>query len=99
LWGSKIHLKCATLFSKPRENSNDAQETTMPLVTSETVRQVLRDLYGYEISDADANSIAHSAGAMLTLAGHLGSIGLAGVEPPFGYAVFTSEAARLNKNK
>ena len=71
----------------------------MPLVTHETVKQVLRDLYGYEISDADANSIAQSAGAMLTLAGHLGSIGLAGIEPPFGYPVLNSEAARLNKNE
>ena len=41
----------------------------MPNVTGETVKQVLRDLYGYEVSDADALSIAHSAGAMLTLSG------------------------------
>ena len=71
----------------------------MPIVTHETVKQVLRDLYGYGISDADAQSIAHSAGAMLTLVSHLGSIGLAGIEPPFGYPVLTSEASRLNKNK
>jgi hypothetical protein len=71
----------------------------MPLVTYETVKQVLRDLYGYEISDADAHSIAHSAGAMLTLAGHLGSIGLDGIEPPFGYPVLVSEAIRLNRVK
>jgi len=69
----------------------------MPLVTGETVRQVMRDLYGYEISDADAHAIAHSAGAMLTLAGHLGSIGLAGIEPPFGYPVLLAEAARVAK--
>ena len=71
----------------------------MPLVTAETVKQVLRDLYGYEISDADAHSIAYSAGAMLTLAGHLGSIGLSGIEPPFGYSVLVSEAIRLNQTK
>ena len=71
----------------------------MPLVTHETVKQVLRDLYGYEISDADAHSIAHSAGAMLTLAGALSSIGLSGIEPPFGYQVLTSEATRLNRAK
>ena len=71
----------------------------MPLVTHETVKQVLRDLYGYEISDADALTIAHSAGAMLTVAGHLGSIGLRGIEPPFGYPVLASEAVRLNRTK
>ena len=71
----------------------------MPLVTHETVKQVLRDLYGYEISDADAHSIAYSTGAMLTLAGHLSSIGLSGIEPPFGYPVLASEAIRLNRIK
>ena len=71
----------------------------MPLVTAETVKQVLRDLYGYEISDADAHSIANSAGAMLTLAGHLGSIGLTGIEPPFGYAVLVAEATRAAKSR
>ena len=71
----------------------------MPLVTAETVKQVLRDLYGYEISDADAHSIAYSAGAMQTLAGHLNSIGLSGIEPPFGYSVLISEATRLNQTK
>jgi hypothetical protein len=70
----------------------------MPLVTAETVKQVMRDLYGYEISDADAHSIAHSAGAMQTLAGHLGSIGVAGIEPPFGYAVLLAEATRAAKS-
>jgi hypothetical protein len=71
----------------------------MPLVTAETVKQVMRDLYGYEISDADAHSVAHSAGAMLTLAGHLGSIGIAGIEPPFGYAVLVAEATRAAKSR
>ena len=54
----------------------------MPLVTGETVKQVMRDLYGYEISDADADAIAHSAGAMLTLAGHLGRSVLPGSSRP-----------------
>jgi len=71
----------------------------MPLLNPETVKQVMRDLYGYEISDADAQSIAHSAGAMHTLAGHLPSIGLAGLEPPFGYPVLLAEATRLAKSR
>ena len=68
-------------------------------VTGETVKQVLRELYGYEVSDADAHSIAHSAGAMLTLASQLGTIGLNEVEPPFGYPVLSAEAGRLGKIK
>jgi hypothetical protein len=71
----------------------------MPLVTGETVKQVLHDLYGYEVSDADAHAIAQGAGAMLTLAGSLGSLDLTGIEPPFGYAVMTAEATRLTKIK
>ncbi len=69
----------------------------MPLLTGETVKQVMRDFYGYEVSSADVDAIAHSAGAMLTLAAALGSIGLAGIEPPFGYPVMIAEAARLAK--
>jgi hypothetical protein len=71
----------------------------MPLVTGETVKQVLRDLYGYEISDADAHSIANTAGAMITLAGHLASIGITGIEPPFGYPVLLAEATRAARSK
>jgi hypothetical protein len=71
----------------------------MPLVTGETVKQVLRDLYGYEISDADAHSIAHSAGAMITLAGHFASIGITGIEPPFAYTVLLAEATRAARSK
>jgi hypothetical protein len=71
----------------------------MPLVTAETVIQVLRDIYGYEISDGDAHAIAHSAGAMLTLAGHIGSVGLTGIEPPFGYPVLLAEATRAAKSR
>jgi hypothetical protein len=71
----------------------------MSLVTGETVKQVLRDLYGYEIADADAQSIAHSAGAMLTLAAHLGSICIAGIEPLFSYAVLVAEATRAAKSR
>lgn len=71
----------------------------MPQVTGETVKRMLLDLYGYEISDGDAHSIARTAGAMITLAGQLGTVGIAGIEPPFGYPVMSSESTRLNKIK
>jgi hypothetical protein len=66
----------------------------MPLVTPETVKRVLKDLYGYEIDDAAATPVANTAGAMLTLAEQLGSLGLDEIEPPFGYANLMTEAMR-----
>ena len=69
----------------------------MANVTGETVKQVLRDLYGYEVSDADAQAISHSAGAMLTLSAQLGDVGLKGIEPPFGFPTLLGEAERLHK--
>jgi hypothetical protein len=71
----------------------------MPMVTSETVKQVLMDIYDYKVSDDDARSIAHSAGSMLTLATHLDSLGLTEIAPPFGYPVLTSEATRVANRK
>lgn len=71
----------------------------MPYVTPETVKQVLKDLYGYEISDEDARVMAHGAGAMLTSSSHLKALGLTGIEPPFGYPVLSAEAVRIGKEK
>ncbi len=66
----------------------------MPMVTAETVKRVLKDLYGYEISDESATPVANTAGAMLSLAEQLGTLGLDGIEPPFGYANLMTEAMR-----
>jgi hypothetical protein len=71
----------------------------MPQVTGDTVKRILFDLYGYEISGADAEAIARTAGAMITLSSQLGTVGIEGIEPPFGYPVVTAEAARLSKIK
>jgi hypothetical protein len=71
----------------------------MPILTGETVKQVLRDLYGYEISDDDARAIANGAGAMLTMARQFSALGLDGIEPPFGYPNLLAEAARLSGEK
>jgi hypothetical protein len=71
----------------------------MAHVTGPTVKQVLRELFDYEVSDADAETIARSAGAMQTLAGQLGALALNEVEPPFGYPTLHAEAERLSKIK
>ena len=69
----------------------------MAHVTGPTVKQILRELFGYEVSDADAQAIAHSAGAMQTLSSQLAAVGLTEVEPPFGYPTLKAEAERLGK--
>ncbi len=66
----------------------------MPLVTPETVKRTLKDLYDYDIDESSASRVANTAGAMLTLAEQLGSLGLDGIEPPFGYANLMTEAMR-----
>jgi hypothetical protein len=72
----------------------------MALITAETVKRTLHDLYGYDIADQDAQAIANTAGAMLTGASQvLGALDLGGIEPPFGYPVLTAEAARIAKAK
>jgi hypothetical protein len=71
----------------------------MANVTGETVKQVLRDVWGYEVSDADAQAIARGAGAMITMSSQLGAVGLKEVEPPFGYPTLNAEAERLHKIK
>jgi len=71
----------------------------MAQITGETVRQMAKDIFDYEISEADAHAMAHTAGAMLTLSRHLGSLGLSGIEPPFGYPNLNAEAAKLSGRK
>ncbi|HYB91300.1 MAG TPA: hypothetical protein VEC38_09665 [Candidatus Binataceae bacterium] len=71
----------------------------MPLLTPETVRQVLHDMWGYDVAGDDAERIANMAGALATGARHLSSLGLAGIEPPFGYPMLIADAARLAAEK
>ncbi len=70
----------------------------MAQLTGETVRQIARDLYDYEMAERDAASTANVVGAMLTLARHQAS-GLAGVEAPFGYPNLFAEAERIIRQK
>ena len=39
----------------------------MAQITGETVRRMARDIFDYEIAEADAEAMAHTAGAMLTM--------------------------------
>ena len=46
----------------------------MAQITGETVRRMARDIFDYEIAEADAEAMAHTAGAMLTMARHLAQL-------------------------
>ena len=71
----------------------------MPLVTPETVKRVLKDFYDYEINEEAAVPVANTAGAMISLAHNLDSLGLDGLEPPFGFANLTAGAMRIATKK
>jgi hypothetical protein len=71
----------------------------MAQLTNETVRQMAREIFAYDISERDAQSVANTAGAMLTLSRQLGTLPLSGIGPAFGYANLTAEAAHLNDKK
>ena len=69
----------------------------MAQITGETVKRMARDIFDYEIADADAEAMAHTAGAMLTMARHLAQLGTSSMEVPFGYPNLIAEASRLRK--
>jgi hypothetical protein len=71
----------------------------MAQLTGETVMKIAREIFDYEITDHDAHSVANTAGAMLTLARHLGTLPLSAIGPAFGYANLNAEAAHLNAKK
>ncbi|HLI80057.1 MAG TPA: hypothetical protein VKV03_08745 [Candidatus Binataceae bacterium] len=71
----------------------------MAELTGETVKKMAREIFDYDISEHDAHGVANMAGAMLTLARHLGALPLSGIGPAFGYANLISEAAHLNAKK
>ncbi len=71
----------------------------MAQFTAQTVKQMAHEIFDYEIADADLIAMANTAGAMLTLARHLGSLGLGGIEPPFGYPALIAEASRQKLDK
>jgi hypothetical protein len=64
-------------------------------LTGESVRRLMRELYGYEISDADADTLARRARALVSGARNLESLELDGIEQPFSFAVLVAEAERI----
>jgi hypothetical protein len=71
----------------------------MPLLTPETVKRTLKDLYDQEISDEEAAPIANLAGAILSLAQNLDSLVTDDVQPPLGYGNLMAETLRNSAKK
>ena len=71
----------------------------MARMTPQTLKLLARDLYEYQLSDEAAATIAHMLGAMATYSGRLETLGLAGLQPPFGYPTLQAEAERRRHNR
>jgi len=70
----------------------------MARLNGPTVKALALELFDYKFSDDDAASVAHIVGAMANYSRRLHAIGLAGLQPPFGYATMRAEAARIRRN-
>ncbi len=69
----------------------------MAQLSGETVKNLAREIFDYEITDHDARSVASVAGAMLTLSPSARRQRFAlRSGPAFGFANLNAEAARLN---
>ncbi len=71
----------------------------MAQVTAEMIKWTAREMHAYEISDREANTLAATIGALLTLSRQLRDIGLSSLEPPLGYPTLCAEAERLAKGE
>jgi len=70
------------------------------MLRPETVKLIAKELYDYELSDGNAIAIANGAGALITMANHLGAALEPGaIEPPFSYPNLLAAAARLRGGK
>jgi hypothetical protein len=67
----------------------------MAELTGDTVRRMLSEVYGYEVTPADADTLARRARPMMDAARHLATLELAGIEQEFSFAVLLAEAERL----
>ena len=67
----------------------------MARFTAETVKLLARELHDYQLSDEGAATVAHMIGALANHSRRLHALGLAGLQPPFGYSALRAEANRI----
>jgi len=69
----------------------------MAKLSADTVKLLARELYDYEFTEEAAASVAHIIGAMANYSRRLHAIGLARLQPPFGYPTLRTEADRIRR--
>jgi hypothetical protein len=62
-----------------------------------TVKALALELFDYQFTDDAAAAVAHTIGAMANYSRRLHAIGIAGMQPPFGYATLCAEADRIRR--
>ncbi len=67
----------------------------MPRLTPETLKALATQIYDYELDNDAAASVAHIVGAMTAYSRRLETLGLDGLQPPFGYPTLIAEAQRV----
>ncbi len=70
----------------------------MARLNPETVKLLGRELFDYEFTEEAAGAVAHIIGAMASYSRRLHGIGVAGLQPPFGYATLRAEADRIRRS-
>jgi len=66
------------------------------MVSAETAKRLLQELYGYDLSDADARIVANGVGALHAGSRQIAALEIAGVEAPVSFTQLLAEAERLN---
>lgn len=71
----------------------------MARLSAETVTSLAREIYGYQLRDDAAVSVAHIVGAIGAYLGRIDQQQLGGLQPPFGYPTLIAEAGRVRQSK
>ncbi len=69
----------------------------MARVTPETVQNLARQLYEYELTDEAAPTVTRMVGAMAAYSRRLTALRLGGLQAPLGYPTLIAEADRLRR--
>jgi len=69
----------------------------MARLSPDTVKLLAHELYDYRLADEAAASVAHMVGAIAAHSRRLEDLGLAGLQPPFGYPTLIAEANHLRR--